>query len=282
MKLVTSLSTRTAALAAALMLFQVAAGAQTITLTNPGPDKGRTNYVNNFNGGTSYSASWTGADWVSDGTSTFWAYCIDPKTGTKWGQANTYASASLNSFLNTPLNNTNPASTGYQQQMSGVGYGGLSYSIQNTALVETSLMSLFSHAYDDSLTSATKAAAFGFAVWEIMGQSSYSRTSGALRSAGSDATSYAVGSASRDSLEVQIDAYLSALTANSWANVNGADLSAATSYIYTVYYDPTTHTAQNFIKVTPTPAVPEPATLALVGAALLGMTSVSRRRARRQ
>lgn len=276
MKLVTSLSTRTAALAAALVLFQVAAGAQTITLTNPGPDKGATNYVNDFNGGTSYSAKWTGADWVSDGTSTFWAYCIDPKTTTKWGQANTYASASLNSFLNTPLNNTNPASTGYQQQMSGGGYGGLSYSIQNTALVETSLMSLFSHAYDDSLTTATKAAAFGYAVWEIMGESTYARTSGALKSRGTTA------SADSDALETQINAYLSALTANSWANVNGANLSAATSYVYTVYYDPTTHTAQNFIKVTPTPAVPEPATLALVGAALLGMTSVSRRRARRQ
>lgn len=276
MKLVTRLSTRAAALAAALVLFQVAAGAQTITLTNPGPDKGRTNYVNNFNGGSTYYQSWTGADQVSDGTSTFWAYCIDPKTGTKWGQANTYASASLNSFLNTPLNNTNPASTGYQQQMSGAGYGGLSYSIQNTALVETSLMSLFSHAYNDSLTDATKAAAFGFAIWEIMGQASYSRTAGALRSRGSTSSS------DGDGLEVQIDAYLSALNANSWANVNGADLSAASSYVYTVYYDPTTHTAQNFIKVTPAPAVPEPATLALVGAALLGMTSVSRRRARRQ
>lgn len=266
MKLVASLSLKTAGIAAALVLFQGAAGAQTITLTNPGPDKGTWNYVS-YNGG-SYSQSWSGADWVSDGTSTFWAYCIDPKTGTKWGQANTYASASLYSFLNTPA----PVTTGYQQQMAG--YTG-AYTIQNAAVVESSLISLFSHAYNDSLTTNTKAAAFGYAVWEIMGESSYARTGGALKSRGS--TSGADG----DGLETQINAYLSALTNNSWANVNGANLSAATSYVYTVYYDPNPHTAQNFIKVT-TPAVPEPATLALVGAALLGMTSVSRRRARRQ
>ena len=274
-------SIKTWGVASALALACLAAGAQTITLTNPAPTSlGTTNYINNYNNGTAYTASWTGATRLSDGSSTFWAYCIDPKTGTSWGTANTYASASLANFLNTPLNNTNPASTGYQQQFAGAGYNSLAYSIQNTTLVQNSLVSLFSHAYTDSLSSALKAAAFGYAVWEIMGQATYDRTASALRSSGSDATSYLVGNANRDTLEVQIDAYLSALSSNSWSLVNGASLSAAANYVYTVYYDPSTHLAQNFIKVTPGGTVPEPASLALVGMALLGATASRRRAAR--
>lgn len=252
---------------AAVMLLSAAGASAQITLTNPSPTSlGSTNYVNNFDSGTTYVADWTGAKWVNDGSSTFWAYCIDPRTGTNWGGNNVYTSASLSNFLNTG------SPTSYQQQMSSAGYTGLAYSIQNTTTVQNSLVSLFSHAYGDSLTSAVKAAAFGYAVWEIMGEASYSRTANALRSLGSN------GTTTIDTLDTQIDAYLSALTSNSWASVNGANLSGSTNYVYTVYYDPSPHSAQNFIRVTPG-TVPEPATLALVGVAAFGVVAARRRQA---
>lgn len=253
----------------------VSASAQ-IALTNPSY-VGANNYVNDFNGGSTYAVKWNGRDTLNDGTTSFQAYCIDPKTGYQWGQS-VYTTASLSSFLTTPLAN---GQTGYQQEFASSGYAGLSYTAQAVATVQSNLVSLFSHAYNDVQANQVKAQAFAYVVWEIMGDtvSATSRTSGALRSAGLDSTM------NGDALEVQIDAYLAALSSNSWASVNGANLSTTTNYTYTVYYDPTPHTAQNFLTVTPasgTPTggtVPVPGSLALAGLGLIGLAGTQRRKA---
>lgn len=255
----------------------VSASAQ-IALTNPSY-VGANNYVNDFNGGSTYSVKWNGRDTLNDGTNSFQAYCIDPKTGYQWGQS-VYTTASLSSFLTTTLSD---GKTGYQQEFASSSYTGLSYTAQAVATVQNNLVNLFSHAYTDVGSSQVKAQAFAYVVWEIMGDavSSTSRTSGALRSAGLDTTM------NGDALELQIDAYLAALSSNSWGNVNGANLLATTNYTYTVYYDPTPHTAQNFLTVTPgtgTPTngtVPVPGSLALAGLGLMGLASVQRRKAKR-
>jgi hypothetical protein len=211
------------------------------------------------NAGASYASMWRGANGFSDGASNFWAYCIDPRTS--------YVNNSQ--YTNTSLANFLGASGRYASQFGQASYtstASTGYVAQNIATVQNSLMNLFSHAYADSLTSGVKAAAFSYAVWEIIGESSYNTNTGGIRS--NEVSAW----------RSQTDAYLSALSTNSWSNVNGVNLNAAMSYLYTVYYTSAQGASQSFLRVTQNTGVPEPGSLALTTVALLGLATVVRRR----
>lgn len=244
-------------------------------------------YTNNNTAVTSTTGGWVGARSLTytpgvGAASTFWAYCIDPKTSAGF-PSTAYSSTNLATFMN------GTAGSGYATQVAntGTGYAGLNLNVTATgqSTVMNNLVSLFSHAYNDAIgtalpttnaSSSAKAAAFGMAVWEIIMQNNatgFSRTTGSMRSEG---TTYG----SVDSADQWLDAYLSALNTGNWTNVNGANLSAATTFTYTVWSD-TAPGAQNFLQVTPSgsgSSVPVPGTLALAGFALFGVARVSRRR----
>jgi hypothetical protein len=211
-----------------------------------------------LNAGVSYASSWRGAESFSTGAGTFWAYCIDPRTG--YANGTNYTSTSLANFMAGRYGSqfaqssyTSTASTGYVAQ--------------STSVVQNSLMNLFSHAYADSLTSSIKAAAFGYAVWEILGESSYNTNTGGLRS--NEVSAW----------RTQTNAYLSALSTNSWSSVNGVNLNTAVSYLYTVYYTAAQGASQSFLRVTQNTGtgVPEPGSLALTLLGLMGVAHMVRR-----
>lgn len=219
-------------------------------------------------------------------SSTFWAYCIDPRTGTGFPSTG-YSASSLSSFLSGASN------SGYAQQVANTGTGYAGFGLNTSSGAQTAvfnnLVNLYSHAYTDAIGGAlatatqadsAKAAAFGMAVWEIImqdGAGGFSRTTNNVRSNGGDNTS---GNPGSDSVEAWTNAYLSALNTNSWGNVNGANLNAVTNFTYTVWSD-TAPGLQNFLQVSSgsNNTVPLPGTLALVGLALLGAARVSRQRA---
>jgi PEP-CTERM motif len=258
-------------LATLLVAAAASAGAQTLTSQTSSLRTGTTNY--STNSGASFGNYDTGALRLSDGSSTFWAYCIDPLTGS--GFPNTYGAVSLASFLN------GTTTSGYAGQIARSGYSGSGLSNSSTAQAKVlaNLQELFGYAYSDSVTSAVKSAAFGMAVWEIIMQDwtavpagdGFSRTAGRVRSNGS------TSAADSDAREVQTTTYLNALSNNTWSSIG---LASFTNWVYTVYYDNTSPYAQSFIKVT-SASVPEPATLALAGLALAGIAA-SRRRAQRR
>lgn len=278
-----SLRANASALVAALTLTGLLAPASAqIAVTDQGI-LGGSIYTNDFFGGSTYSQLVIGPHNLSDATHQFQAYCIDPFTGYQWGQS-VYSTTSLSNFLNTKLSDGN---TGYQQQFASYGTGVTGYALQSATTVMNNLTSLYSHAYTDGMASALKQTAFAYVVWEIMGDTiaANSRVSGAARSSGTDAVSNAVGSGLRDALETQIDAYMAALSSNSWTSVNGANLTATTNYTYTVYYDAAPHTAQNFLTVSPATGggtggtVPEPGSLVLAGLGLAGLLRLKQRQA---
>ena len=255
-----------AAIAAALTFGQVSA--QTLTAT--GAVKGTNTYYG-FNGSSSLGQQRSGSEFTYNG-STFWAFCIDPATGTSL--PNPYSTLSLASFLN------GTSTSGYAQQMGRSGYSGfsgLSTSSTTQSRVQSDLMELYSWAYNDAMSSATKAAAFGMAIWEIILQdgsstgTTYAKTTGRMNSYGSS-------SSSLDSVDSQTDAYLSALNTGNWTGLLGA-AATQTNWTYTVYFENIASGAsQTFLRVTTTPTgVPEPATLALAGLGILGAVRFSRR-----
>jgi hypothetical protein len=226
-----------------------------------------TNYgVNNGAASSTYSP---GRNMTYNGGSQFRAFCIDPGTGTILPSA--YSTMSLDSFLD------GSATSGYQQQLTRAGssysttWPGLSVTTATQTIVRNDLKELFSYAYNDALTSATKTAAFGMAVWEIILQdgtngTTYARTSGRLTSYGSTAAN------DNDVVEQQTNSYLSALNTGNWS---GLGLATATNWNYTVYFDSTSPFSQTFLAVT-TPGVPEPGTAALAALALFGAVRFSR------
>ena len=269
------------AIAAVLSVAAGSASAFTETFTNT--TQSQQIYINDFTGGTSFApsaglvgryevtSSGTGGPGVTD------VYCIDPRT---YNSAGTYTEVSLGTFLNTV--NVGTGKTGYQEQMSSLGYTGpplLTYAAQGASTVSANLMNLYSHAYADSLTSKDKATAFGYVVWEILGDSinASSRTSGALQSAGTNLSN-------PDTVDAQIDAYLLGLSGGSWGT-----LTTVQTYTYSVLYNSgnnPNHVGQNFLRVSNpgggnqgTGNIPEPGTIALAGLALLGTFRASRRKA---
>ena len=220
-----------------------------------------------FNAGATYQNSSLGSMGMNDGTSSFQVYCIDPLTS--YTQPNNYSVSSLYSYLNGGAYTAQFAQTPYTNVQS---YG---YNDQNTTTILNKLVELYSHAYNDSLTGGTdktKSAAFQYVAWEIMGESAYSRSAGGLRSSTGNPAAFTT----------QVNAYLTALNTNSWGSVNGANLTTANNFTYTVY-TPTT-SSQAFLRVDASSStntgnqVPEPGTLGLAAAALFGLGYARRRK----
>lgn len=256
-----------AAIAAALTFGQVSA--QTLTAT--GAVKGTSTYYG-YNGSSSLGTYAPGREFTYNG-STFWAFCIDPATGTSL--PNPYSTLSLASYLD------GAADSEYALQMGRSGYSGfsgLSTSTATQSRVRDDLMELYSWAYNDAMSSATKAAAFGMAIWEIILQdgsstgTTYSKASGRMNSYGSSTSN------TSDAVDLQTNSYLTALNTGNWTGLLGAS-AAQTNWTYTVYFENIASGAsQTFLRVTaPGTSVPEPATLALAGLGILGAVRFSRR-----
>ncbi len=216
----------------------------------------------------------------------FWVYCIDPLTPytnylNPWSSTS-YTRLGFTEYFSDTTAGTYGQSAGlnYSSLFSTATYaywatGTPPYSKQDSNKVMSNLIELYSHAYQDSITGATwsetalKSAAFQYAVWEILGDATYSRISGGLHS-------YTQGTT--NTFQNQVDLYLDALNNDSWASIG---LGTSTNYTYTVYASTLLGTSQNFLRVTAGTAdtigtTPEPFSLSLLLMGFIAWSSAKR------
>ncbi|UDF33735.1 UNVERIFIED_ORG: hypothetical protein LHJ69_14055 [Shinella sp. XGS7] len=211
---------------------------------------------------------------TSTAANSFWVYCLDPLNSASLPSA--YTTVSLQNFIT----NTAAGSASYTTLFGATPYtdsnvkttsADTGYRMRNTTQVYSNLVELYSHAYADSLLSVKKSAAFQYAVWTILGEDElrYSSSTGGLKDTDTDTA-----------FRTQADAYLTAITSNNWGSVNGANLSAMTSYSYQVFAASPLGGSQTFLAVTKTSGgtVAEPGSLALASLAAAGVLITRRRK----
>ena len=208
----------------------------------------------------------TSGDGMSNTSDNFWSYCIDRDTGFSGGSTYNVLSG-LDAYLTTPTFGAPATKTYYQQQMSTGAYAATNAygDLTTGSVVKTRLEELFRYAYADSMTSNLKSTAFQFAVWEVLGDASLSRTAGFNTLTNADTA-----------FTGQIDTYLGALGSHNWGGLQAQD------YTFTIYMSLNTSQGQISVKPTGGGTVPEPASLLLVamaGAAAVAGTRRVRRKA---
>lgn len=258
---------RPLALAAAVLATMSAlpAAAQSLSMTGDGKLDDRTLKFGNETPNVRSMGSFEVKD---SSNNEFWVYCLDPLTG--FSTAQPYSTMPLSTWLlsNGTANNGYDAlfdTSRYTNDTIDNGRAAGGYFDRNTATVLNKLTELYQHAYNDSLTSNLKSAAFQYAIWEIEGDTGYSASTaaGGLEYTGGNAT-----------FASQVGNYLTALNTGNWAAIG---LAAVTNFTFTVY-QPGVGSSQVLLSAKPS-GVPEPSTLALALLGVVGAASLGRRKA---